>query len=632
MAETLTIWDGSWPDTAPAGRCFLWASYSAPEGAISIPAYLDANGLRLRKIYLTFIQQLGDQLVDGVSLVDHLTCHDGMSMWWMSQLAEKSPFKSPNLYACLRLLALEDLLKKALLSAVQPLSVSVVSSDQEMLESVARLCTNLGLSVTTVYRREASSETRAKRVYQMLPWRLRGLLSARHMVKRWPARALRQVPWGVGTHTLFFASYFFNLGKEQTTSNRFHSHQWEALPVHLQSEGWQLNWLHHLLLTPAVKSARQALEIAAGFNRAKPAEGVHSFVESFLGVRLMGQALFEWWRIGRIASRIQARLTFCPEGSRTDLWPFLKQDWETSFRGPAGFSNSVTRRLFDRCMRELPRQTKGLYLWENQGWEAAFIYAWRRHGHGALIGVPHATLAFWHLNNYDDTLIFDAAHASGKPVPDCLAVNGPAARAMLVESGYPQSRLADVEALRFQYLAGLGARKVSDSAQKLTTIRLLMLGDFTRKQTLAMANCLSQARHRIPVPVEITYRPHPVCDVSLDELGGVAGSLSRKPLLEILHEYDWAFSSNSSSAGLDAYLGGLRVAVFLDDASLNHSPLRGEDGVYFVNDHQALAQVIEDNPVHRPGMAKKYFWLNSQLTRWSSLITQSDETSVAERE
>jgi surface carbohydrate biosynthesis protein (TIGR04326 family) len=202
---------------------------------------------------------------------------------------------------------------------------------------------------------------------------------------------------------------------------------------------------------------------------------------------------------------------------------------------------------------------------------------------------------------------------------------------MLVESGYPQSRLADVEALRFQYLAGLGTRKIPDPAQKLTTIRLLLMGDFTRQQTLAMANCLSLALHRIPVPVEITYRPHPVCDMSLDEIGGVAGSLSKKPLLEILHQYDWAFSSNSSSAGLDAYLGGLRVAVFLDDASLNHSPLRGEDGVYFVNDHQALAQVIEDNPVIRPGTVEKYFWLDPQLTRWSRLITQSDETSFAER-
>lgn len=632
MAEILTIWDGNWPDPAPPGRCFIWSSYSAPEGAVSIPAHLDANGLRLRAIYLRFIRQLGDQQVDGVSLADHLGCSDGMSLWWMSQLAEKSPFKSPNLYACLRLLALEDLLADALASAGGPLMVRVVSPDHGVLESVARLCRNLGLRVTTAQRREASRISRATRLYQMLPWRLRGLLGARHMLKRWPARALRRVPWQTGARTLFFVSYFFNLGKEQAASGRFHSRQWEDLPEHLRSDGWQLNWLHHLLLTPAVSSARQAADIAAGFNRAMSAEGVHGFVESFLDLRLMGQALAEWWRTGRTASRIRPSLSFCPEGSLADLWPLLEQDWETSFRGPAGLASSVTRRLFDRCLQEVPHQARGLYLWENQGWEAAFIHAWRRHGHGALIGVPHATIAFWHLNNYDDHAIFDVVQAHHKPVPDWLAVNGPAARAMLVESGYPQDRLKEVEALRFQYLAGLGASPAPDCAHQKSAIRLLFMGDFTRDQTLAMASCLSKVLRRIAVPVEITYRPHPVCDVVLEELGGVAGSVSAKPLLETLRLYDWAFSSNSSSAGLDAYLGGLRVAVFLDDASLNHSPLRGENGVYFVNDHHALARLLEDNPVHRPGTADKYFWLDPLLTRWSSLIYHTNEPIIAARE
>jgi surface carbohydrate biosynthesis protein (TIGR04326 family) len=452
------------------------------------------------------------------------------------------------------------------------------------------------------------------------------------MLKRWPARALRHVQWRTGPRTAFFVSYFFNLGKEQTAAGRFHSHQWEELPEHLRASGWQVNWLHHLLLTPAVSSARKAVEIAKGFNRALSDEGVHCYVESFLGMRLIGQALAEWWRAGRIARRIRPQLSFCPQGSRADLWSLLKDDWETSFRGPAGFSNSVTRRLFDRCLQETPCQAKGLYLWENQGWEAAFVHAWRRHGHGELIGVPHATVAFWHLNNYDDPMIFSATQVHSKPVPDCLAVNGPAARAMLVESGYPASRLTDVEALRFQYLTGLGVRQSPDPLHRESTIRLLLLGDFTRDQTLAMAKCLTQALNLIRAPIEITYRPHPVCDVGLDELGGVADSVSRKPLLEILHQYDWAFSSNSSSAGLDAYLGDLRVAVFLDDASLNHSPLRGESGVYFVNDHHALARLLEDNPVHLARTAGKYFWLSPRLTRWSRLINKQNEPTVAVRE
>jgi surface carbohydrate biosynthesis protein (TIGR04326 family) len=298
----------------------------------------------------------------------------------------------------------------------------------------------------------------------------------------------------------------------------------------------------------------------------------------------------------------------------------LKDDWNTSFRGPAGLANMITRRLFDRCLQELPRQRQGFYLWENQGWEAAFLHSWRRYGHGDITGVPHATVAFWHLNNFDAPPTLLDQSPGCKPLPDRLAVNGRAARSMLMESGYPVERLVDVEALRFQYLRQLHPRNAQVAQDLKNPIRLLLLGDFTRRQTLAMASCLALAMALSRRAVQVTYKPHPVCDVDIGELGVAAEAVNRQPLFEILEKFEWAFSSNSSSAGLDAFLGGLRVAVFLDDASLNHSPLRGEPGVHFVNDYHALSRALDEGPLPATARADKYFFLDPQLPRWSRLL------------
>ena len=52
-------------------------------------------------------------------------------------------------------------------------------------------------------------------------------------------------------------------------------------------------------------------------------------------------------------------------------------------------------------MASLPRQRLGLYLCENQGWERIFIRAWRKHGHGKLIGVAHSTIGYWDMRYFD---------------------------------------------------------------------------------------------------------------------------------------------------------------------------------------------------------------------------------------
>ena len=59
---------------------------------------------------------------------------------------------------------------------------------------------------------------------------------------------------------------------------------------------------------------------------------------------------------------------------------------------------------------------------ENQPWEKAFLNSWKKNGHGLIIGYPHATINFWHLNYFHKFKKMEKFFS-----PDYIACNGPVA-------------------------------------------------------------------------------------------------------------------------------------------------------------------------------------------------------------
>ena len=108
---------------------------------ISLPTYLENNSERLRSKYLKFIADLGNRKVEGYSITDQLEIGDGLSYWWMTRLAEKSPFKSPISIKSLLMLALEEILVEFSQSEVR------VSSDQSEYEEIVEgICRYIDIS------------------------------------------------------------------------------------------------------------------------------------------------------------------------------------------------------------------------------------------------------------------------------------------------------------------------------------------------------------------------------------------------------------------------------------------------------------------------------------------------------
>jgi surface carbohydrate biosynthesis protein (TIGR04326 family) len=258
----------------------------------------------------------------------------------------------------------------------------------------------------------------------------------------------------------------------------------------------------------------------------------------------------------------------------------------------------------------------------------ALLHAWRRYGHGKIIGVPHATTVFWHLNNYDDIRIINSSDTLAKPFPDFLAINGPMAEGSFVRAGIPIEKLLKVEALRYQYLNKLDSKNARKNYNKtevdkisVGSYKLLVLGDASFSQTVKMMNCVKVASLVKGVNFHITLKPHPASKFSFKDCADLDFDIIEMPLESVVKDFEGAFVGNSTSAAIEVLLLGLAVVIFLEDDDFNHSPMRGDSSVFFAGSGLQLLNALSSYRfVTLPHKKENFFWLDEKMPRWCDIL------------
>jgi len=618
--EALTLWDCEAEPLQNAPELhYRWNGYEESATTHSLFRYVENRDTHFRSKYLAWVHELGETRVQGKRVVDHLARPDGSSDWWVTPLVEQSPWKSPSIMDALRLFALEEILRER-----RPRVLHVVSGNRTLKTAVENICRSLNVVCET---RTPSPVTQRRPVFstirRALPHWARALVAlGRHLAERWPLRRIGQPDWFGGDRTVFLCSYFFHLDAKACASGQFYTRFWEGLPQLLQANGWHTNWLQHYMRSSIVPRVEIASSWVRRFNEHRHEQGCHCFLDTYLSWALVWRVCVRWWRLAGIERRLRRTVAALhPAGSSFSLWPVIRDDWYESLRGPTAIMNLLWAELFDVALHSLPKQHLGFYLCENQGWERALIHAWRRHGHGRLIGVAHSTVRFWDLRYFKDPRTLRSRAMPSLPQPDLIALNDSAAVRAYLEAGYARETIVECEALRYGYLTRLRALpRITHTGG--SNLKVLILGDYWQTSTHRMLELLQRAVPHLSRPVSFTLKPHPNCPVRAQDFPSLRLEVVANPLAEILNDFDVAFSSNLTSAGADAYVAGLPVVVMLEPDDLNFSPLRGQPGVHFVGQPEELAAALQAPGTHSAESddMPQIFFLDPELPRWKGLL------------
>jgi surface carbohydrate biosynthesis protein (TIGR04326 family) len=246
-----------------------------------------------------------------------------------------------------------------------------------------------------------------------------------------------------------------------------------------------------------------------------------------------------------------------------------------------------------------------------------------------LIGAQHTTMLYWDLRYFYDPRSYKQTGGNDLPMPDKVAVNGPASLNACLQAGYPEEDLVEVEALRYLHFgeAKVEVGTVSTPASVFVkdTLRLLVLGDYLISNTQQQMNLLLQAVQSLPAGTVITVKPHPGCPISVVDYPNLCMTVTMEPIAKLLAECDVAYTSATTSATVDAYCAGVPIVSVLDSNTLNLSPLRGFEGVLFASTPEKLAAALASAaaaPRTRDDR-HKFFTLDPELPRWRKLIMDS---------
>lgn len=614
---SMTIWDCDADPEEHSGEVYRWNGYAEGGAVHSLLKYAEANGERLRRKYLAWIHELGESRINGKRLIDELEIEKGLSYWWMTLLFEKSFYKSP-ITDVIRLLALDEVIVR-----LKPSTLNLASANRNLHETLRAYCRDLGISYRWTRPADQSRQHLCLRaIYRALPQPIQGLLGLLHyLCLRWPLRQSGMAKWSGGERSVLFCSYFIHLDKESCAAGQFHSHQWEELPRLLHERGIRTNWIQHYLPSSAVPNTKVAKDWIGEFNKLHGEREFHCFLDAHLSWGIVLRVVRRWVSLSvRCWDLRGIKRAFNPPGSRLSLWPIMRSDWRASMCGRAAVNNILGIELFDRALRNIPRQNKGLYLCENQAWERALIHAWRKHGHGELVAAVHATVRFWDMRYFTDARTDRLSDRCRLPQPDLVALNGRAAVDAYLAMDFPKERIAECEALRYGYLRNIGAPRRSRRG-KGDPLDILILGDYLPSATDKMLQLIEAAVPLTSDCITCSVKPHPSCPIEAEHYPSLNLRILLDSLELLLHRFDIAYSSSITSAALDAYLGGLPVVVMRDETTLNFSPLRGQPGVCFVNTPEELVAALQTctGEAMRPDH-NQWFLLEPALPRWQSLL------------
>ena len=604
-SQTLTIWDSDFDCNLQADSILLWRQFvteSDNESTASISEIVEQNGLEIRRKLLGFIYDVATSITENPK-TNH-KFRDDFDYFWMTQFHSRPYTQSAELNNLAKIFALVEVIK---VNAVA--QMVIYSGNSKLIRVFASLAESLKIEMQIVKVKSSNQTTpRRTRIKRFLPRPLLAVLAMVTQIKN--SLSLGRLPTRQpedGSISFFDYWYRFSPG---VTNNKFGSQYWTSLVDHLDQTG--VNWWHNLVGKHTVTELKDAKSMCSGFNQHNMHR--HEIIDARINLRIFFTTIFDHFKV--LASSLPSskyEATFTDPISGVNFWPLLKREWLNSMRSSEALLNCLRFNRLESLLSSNTKQKRGVYLIENQPWEMALIYLWRKYNHGQLIGVAHSTVRFWDTRLMSDPRQF--LPSSKMPRPDLMAVNGPLARNSLIETGYLETELVDVEALMYLHLAKPKAVRAANA--KLT---ILVATDYLDSATQTQMRLLNEVVAHNPNKYQILLKPHWSQKISSLKIDAQVVS-GKQDLASFFGQADVLYCSAITSAVIDGVCSGLPVIQCLDPMSFNLSPLRNSSLVQTVRTAAELNIALQQLGSHQPNVnANELFNLDASLTRWIKLL------------
>lgn len=586
----------------------------APNQLLSVSEYIEHNSDHVRSIYLQWVFEMGQQRIRGNrSLSEILNIQDGINLWQMSLVAEKSIWKTPEILNALQIIALHELLL-----TYQVDHVELLDSDAILSQMVQQVCDILGTSFST---RGAPKNTHIVRTDTH-----KRRISASYALLKYAVRRIPYVVLAEKSRLKHFnpkfvlVSYLHNFTIDSTNSTEpVKSDYWGPLVSKGIGHTAEKLWIEIPPNSDSMRIAfREALEVRR-INKLLGSSEKHVILHSYLSLRSVIKAFNLFREQVKNASDLSGAINL-PTSQGIDLSPLLKNAWIDSIIGATALRNILWALLFQSALEKYAESSTCIYLQENQAWEISLLNTWRSKRRGKIIGFPHVTLRYWDLRYFFDPRNF-MSRTTKFAFPDITIANGDYAMSQLIKGGIQPNFIRKAEALRYLNLRKHSQRRTSTSNQN----RVLIVGEYDEVHMKLFTSWIIRQQILGQHDTTVIVKPHPSQPLTKDLFQSLQVEITNKPLTELFDEVDLVLTGSTSSAAVEAYLSGVPLITITSDDSMNFGPLRGFSTVSLTMKEQLTASHVTNAQTFANQPAdESYFYRDAEIPAWKALL-QSGE-------
>jgi surface carbohydrate biosynthesis protein (TIGR04326 family) len=606
------------------GVVVSWGDMVVPSRIISLPVKTEEQAVSLKAEFLSWLHELGQAEVHGQSLVSHLKIFDNLSFWWLTSVAEKSPFLCESIFQTFKLRTLEKIY------ADKHCQGLIYHGNSEPLHSVLEAWSlDLGHSYKWVSsstdKSARSNDGFGRKNFRKLPhliqgiaWFIRKWFSIWRHVKPVHPNAEECDPTPRPTIVTFFP----NAHMDQLTKGDFRSKYWEKLHDYIEKEKIPVDWVWFYFGSKDL-SYEKSVKLKDKCNQNPNSNQRYFLLEEFLSCGCLWKSFVLFLKLRRKAHSLNhLHKAFCFPDSKINFFSIMEDDWNHSLFGIGAIEEIVWAVMFDAMAQKLPASPWGLYTWENQTWERALVSAWKRHrAKSRVIGYEHSSVRLMDLRLFSDPRTYEGKGIEEFPVPDMLGINSSKGLEWMQESGYPSHKTTRIEALRYFGLSGKYGffRKPIVPAGR----KLLLVAGILPEEARFQIQLLRQAYEQggLEKYDQVWIKPHPglTLDPILKDLKpNFKFTIVTRPIIELMEQADVVYCSNSTGASLETAWLGVPLIILAAMDSMNLNPLFGFPDQSFVKDCAELLSALEKpQPIEMP---EDYFFLDEDLKSWKEIL------------
>ena len=292
-----------------------------------------------------------------------------------------------------------------------------------------------------------------------------------------------------------------------------------------------------------------------------------------------------------------------------DSFYIFKNDIKNSFYGFDSFINIYYNHLFRKLSKQNLRSQTAFYISENQGWEKSFNYFFKnkvKKTH-AVIGTP---VRYWDTRYLDeDNFIY--LKNKKKYLPDNYLVNSELSEKNLLNNGYKNKKIFQVEALRYRFKKTKTNKRVKKN--------FFVAGDYSFDENQKLEELIFYLA-KIYKNEKFFIKQHPNLELS-KRLRNLKNCIFiyDKDISELSNYCGKAIIPNMTSASIDSIMSDLKTVILYRDNQINFSPLKGVKGILHEKDTKMIIKYFDQKLTKK---INKKNLLNLNLTHklWRKFI------------